>query len=318
MNNKSCCNPRAGESTAPATGADETTVTVQAAGKAPVGSRLTFDVADIPGGIATVGTSRPLIPIDEESPCRTQEVQPFKIMTTTVTNEMFAAFVADTGFITEAEKLGWSFVFYQHLPDSLKETQAVANSQWWRKVEGANWRLINGPGSESAFLNDYPVVQVSWNDAKAFAEWAGGRLPTEAEWEHAARGGLGDVMFPWGNREPDDTDFQPCNIWQGKFPVTNTCADGYNATAPAKSYDSNGYGLYNMCGNVWEWSSGRIKITGGSKESRQHAKHYKGCKLLKGGSYLCHKSYCFRYRIAARSGTTPDSTTSHQGFRLVF
>ncbi len=307
MNNKSCCNPRGGHSAVPAT--------AQITAKNAV---ITFDVADIPGGVATVGTNRPLIPIDEESPYRTQEIQPFQMMTTTVTNEMFAAFVADTGFITEAERLGWSFVFYKHLAESSQPTQAVVGSQWWRKVEGANWRLINGPGSEADYLPDHPVVQVSWNDAMAFADWAGGRLPTEAEWEHAARGGLGDVMFPWGNREPDDSDYQPCNIWQGEFPKSNACADGYDATAPARSFDCNNYGLYNMCGNVWEWSSGRIKITGRSKESRQYAKHYKGCKLLKGGSYLCHKSYCFRYRIAARSGTTPDSTTTHQGFRLVF
>ncbi len=265
-----------------------------------------------------LGTDRPFIPLDEESPCRTRETSPFRMMQTAVTNEMFSIFVKETAYQTEAERLGWSFVFYQQLPDEFKETQAVLNTQWWRKVHGASWSQPVGPDATVELHDNHPVVHVSWNDAQAFARWAGGRLPTEAEWEHAARGGLGDVAFPWGDQEPDDNDFQPCNIWQGEFPVRNSCADGYAATAPAKSFEPNGYGLYNMCGNVWEWTSGRLKISGRSPESKQYARHYKGTKLLKGGSFLCHKSYCLRYRIAARTGTTPDSSTTHQGFRLVF
>lgn len=277
-----------------------------------------FEVTEIPGGNAIVGTNRALIPIDEETPCRSKEVRPYQMMKTAVTNSMFAEFIKDTGYTTDAEKPGWSFVFTKQLPEDFMATQAAAATLWWRKVEGACWRLISGPEADNSFHPDHPVVHVSWNDANAFAKWAGGRLPTETEWEHAARGGLGDIMFPWGDKEPDDNKYQPCNIWQGDFPNLNACTDGYAATAPAKSFEPNGYGLYNMCGNVWEWTSGRIKIEGRSKESRLHAKHYKGCKLLKGGSFLCHKSYCFRYRIAARTGTTPDSTTTHQGFRLVF
>ena len=277
-----------------------------------------FELCDIPGGTALIGTDHGLIPIDEESPGRYREIESFRMMQTAVTNAMFKDFIEDTGYKTDAQRFGWSFVFYDLLANQHKAIQSVAGSQWWYKVEGACWNKVAGPETEQEPLEDHPVVHVSWNDAKAFADWAGGRLPSEAEWEHAARGGLGDVLFPWGNQEPDDYEFQPCNIWQGKFPDKNTCTDGYSATAPAKSFKPNNYGLYNMCGNVWEWTSGRFKLNGRSTESKQHAKHYKGTKILKGGSYLCHKSYCFRYRIAARTGSTRDSTTTHQGFRLVF
>lgn len=308
MQGKSCCVPRKASAT-PAS---------QPVPQAKRSGEQVFDLCDIPGGSALVGTNRTLIPLDEETPCRNVELKPFRIMQTAVTNSLFAKFIEDTGYKTEAERIGWSFVFYHQLPDDFPATEATVGTEWWRKVEGACWHKITGPEAPTVLHEDHPVVHVSWNDARAFSEWAGGRLPTEAEWEHAARGGLGDVMFPWGNTEPDDHKNLPCNIWQGNFPNENTCADGYAATAPAKSYEPNGYGLYNMSGNVWEWTSGRMKISGRSAESKQHAKHYKGTKLLKGGSYLCHKSYCFRYRIAARTGTTPDSSSTHQGFRVVF
>jgi len=282
------------------------------------GTKNQFDLSDIPGGTALVGTDHPFIELDEESPLRKQDIKPFRIMRTAVTNSMFKEFVDETGYKTEAERIGWSFVFHHQLPDSFKPTKAPVATQWWRNVEGACWHKLCGPDVELEMKLDHPVVHISWNDATAYAKWAGGRLPTEAEWEHAARGGLGDVAFPWGDKEPNDTDHQPCNIWQGQFPSANTCADGFAATAPAESFEPNGYGLYNMCGNTWEWSSGRLKLTGRTAESKQHAKHYKGTKLLKGGSFLCHKSYCFRYRIAARSGTTPDSSSTHQGFRVAF
>ena len=272
----------------------------------------------IPPGTALLGTDRPMISIDEEGPCRTKNIAAFRMMEAPVTNDQFSRFIDATGYVTDAERYGWSFVFHDQLPANFQATQALVDTQWWRKVDHADWRRLCGPDVEHALEPDHPVVHVSWNDANAFARWAGGRLPSETEWEHAARGGLGDVMFPWGDREPDDTSFHPCNIWQGKFPVQNLQKDGFAATAPAKSFEPNGYGLYNMCGNVWEWTSGRLKITGKTQASRAQAKHYKGSKLLKGGSFLCHKSYCFRYRIAARTGTTPDSTTTHQGFRLVF
>lgn len=309
MDTKGCCAPVAGRS-GPDTGPEICTV--------EPGPGLAVPVCAIPGGMALVGTDRQVFPVDEEGPRRRKRLKPFRMMETAVTNAMFAVFVDDTGFVTEAERFGWSFVFHSNVSEAIQATQGVAGHEWWRRVDGAFWRLLNGPGSEPDWHPDHPVVHISWNDARAFARWAGGRLPTEAEWEHAARGGLGDVLFPWGNKEPDDTDFQPCNIWQGQFPNTNTGADGYIATAPAKSFQPNGYGLYNMCGNVWEWSADPLKLRSLSRRKREMGNKAAGAKLLKGGSFLCHKSYCFRYRIAARTGTSPDSATSHQGFRLVF
>ncbi len=292
-----------------------------AATEAPVvhsGSRAVDDTADIPGGMARVGTDRPILDLDDESPVRKVRVKPFRMDRTTVTNARFKAFVDDTGYVTEAERIGDSFVFAGNLPDDAPPSRAVAAAPWWREIKGANWRLINGPGSEAAWRPDHPVVHVSWNDANAFATWASGRLPTEAEWEHAARGGLGDARFPWGDSEPNDTDHFPCNIWQGDFPRANRGLDGYIATAPARSFAPNGYGLFNLVGNVWEWTSQAFKVRASNKAARSEHAGKAGYKLLKGGSFLCHASYCYRYRIAARTGNSPDSTTTHQGFRLVY
>ena len=306
MQGQSCCTPAAAREALP----DQA---VQ--GSAP---KVALDSLPIPGGMALLGTDSPELPVDEEAPLRRKKIRPFRIMPTVVTNAQFAAFVEATGYKTEAERFGWSFVFFHNVSDETPATLGVQGVEWWRRVDGAFWACPNGPGSQADCLPDHPVVQVSWNDARAFARWAGGRLPTEAEWEHAARGGLGDVPFPWGTEAPDDSTHLPCNIWQGQFPQHNTCADGWRATAPAQSFAPNGYGLYNMCGNVWEWTSEPYRIRGLSRASRAHAANTKGYKLLKGGSFLCHRSYCFRYRIPARSGTTPDTGTSHQGFRLVF
>ncbi len=292
-------------------------------GKAPAvikGTRQVPDTAvSIPGGRSLCGTARPEIPDDGEDPLRKTTVKPFLMGGTTVTNAEFAAFVTATGFVTEAERLEWSFVFWAHVSERIAETEAVAALQWWRKVEGANWRDITGPGTQSeVWLPDHPAVHISWNDAQAYAAWVGGRLPTEAEWEQAARGGLGDVRFPWGDEEPDEDSHLPCNIWQGNFPQANTCADGYASTAPARSFAPNGYGLYNMVGNVWEWTSEPFKVKSLKKHVKQRLAGMRGYKLSKGGSFLCHASYCYRYRIAARSGNSPDSTTTHQGFRVVW
>lgn len=288
-------------------------------GASPTGKALAEAAVHIPGGAGLIGTDTPMLPIDGESPLRRKKVAPFRMGATTVTNADFAKFIAETGHVTEAERFGWSFVFWSQVPQSVGATQAVAEVQWWRRVDGANWRDINGPGTEAtAWHPDHPVVQISWNDARAFASWAGGRLPTEAEWEHAARGGLGDVRFPWGDADPDDTTFQPCNIWQGQFPDVNTARDGYVTTAPAQSFEPNGYGLYSLVGNVWEWTADPYKVSSLKREARAHMAARKGYKLAKGGSFLCHKSYCYRYRIAARSGNSPDSTTTHQGFRMVW
>ena len=272
----------------------------------------------IPGGRAFVGTDRRELADDGEGPARRVRVNPFLIGATTVTNAEFAAFADATGHVSEAERWGWSFVFWADVPDSVGATEGVVGSEWWRRVDGANWREIHGPGTADAWHPDHPAVHMSWHDAAAYAAWAGGRLPTEAEWEHAARGGLGDVRFPWGDEEPDDEGFLPCNIWQGRFPQHNTARDGHASTAPAASFAPNAYGLYNMVGNVWEWTADDFRIRSLKRQVKERLKSMQGFKLAKGGSFLCHRSYCYRYRIAARSGISPDSTAAHQGFRVAW
>ena len=304
---KSCCTPARTGDAAP--------------GQAPalVAGKPERDAVEIPGGPGLIGTKAPYLPVDCEGPLRKTRIKSFLMERGTVTNAQFARFIDETGYETEAQRFGWSFVFATHVPASVGATEGVLETQWWRRVDGAYWRAPNGPGTETCALPDHPVTQVSWSDARAYADWAGGRLPTEAEWEHAARGGLGDVIFPWGDEEPTDEGPQfRCNIWQGRFPQANTRADGFDATAPAISFEPNVYGLYNMVGNVWEWTSEPYRLRSMKREIREREKSFKGYKLLKGGSFLCHASYCFRYRIAARSGNSPDSTTTHQGFRVVY
>lgn len=308
MTDKGCCTPaRDGHAAEPAKER-----------LADAARRVAAGAVDIPGGSSLLGTNDPQLALDGEQPLRKARVKPFLIGQTTVTNADFAAFIDATGYLTEAERFGWSYVFWAQVPKSYGPTEGVVDVEWWRKVDGATWRAPNGPGTESDCLPDHPVVQVSWNDARAYCAWVGGRLPTEAEWEHAARGGLGDVRFPWGTAEPNDTDHTPCNIWQGSFPRHNTAKDGFLTTAPAKWYAPNGYGLYNLVGNVWEWTADAYRIKSLKKDVKEKLKGTKGHKLLKGGSFLCHASYCYRYRIAARSSSTPDSTTTHQGFRVVW
>jgi formylglycine-generating enzyme required for sulfatase activity len=246
-------------------------------------------------------------------------VKPFAIERCAVTVDRFAAFVADTGHVSDAEHFGWSYVFHLFL-DSTDGCPPLPGAEWWRAVKGATWQAPEGPGSDVANRGDHPVTHVSYRDATAFADWAGGRLPTEPEWEHAAQGGRTGARYPWGDKEPDDTDHHPCNIWQGRFPQENTGADGHVGTAPAESFAPNGYGLFNMVGNTWEWTSDRFRIRSLRKDAR-HQANTLGKEVryvVKGGSYLCHRSYCYRYRIAARSSNTPDSTTGHTGFRLAY
>lgn len=290
-----------------------------APGTYPRGARRTDGAVPIKGGRAFVGCARHEIPDDGESPIRRSQVGDFLMGACAVTNREFEAFVEATGYVTEAETFGWSFVFWSDVSASVGATQGVAGVEWWRRVDGANWRDINGPGTRAdCWCPDHPVVQVSWHDAMAYSAWVGGRLPTEAEWEHAARGGQGDVRFPWGDAEPDDDSFMPCNIWQGQFPDVNSAADGFATTAPVDAFEPNGFGLYNMAGNVWEWTAEPFRIRSLKKSVKRRLDGMKGYRLLKGGSFLCHRSYCYRYRIAARSGNSPDSTTTHQGFRVVW
>lgn len=312
---KSCCTP----SRQTGTGAEivRPDVTKATLSQTGVESDIT-DIANIPGGTALLGTDQPYFPFDGEGPLRKKKVKAFRMDTTSVTNARFKSFIADTGYVTDAQRLGDSLVFQGLLPKGTPPSHAVADAPWWRMIPNANWCNIFGPNSEDQLQDDHPVVHISWNDATAFAVWAGGRLPTEIEWEHAARGGLGDVQFPWGQDEPNDTDFQPCNIWQGAFPQNDLGLDGYIGTAPSRSFTPNGYGLYNMIGNVWELTSDVFKVRSLKKEVIAAHAGKAGFKLSKGGSFLCHRSYCYRYRISARNSTSADTSTSHLGFRLVY
>jgi sulfatase modifying factor 1 len=277
-------------------------------------------IVRLPGGRFRVGTDKSPLPQDGESPARQVNIKPFAIDPCAVTNEWFCEFVAATGYRTDAERFGWSLVFGPFVPGGTRTMASRDGPSWWRRIEGACWRKPEGPQSTLAGRLDHPIVHVSWNDAAAFAAWAGGRLPTEAEWEYAAAGGLTKARFPWGNQEPDDTDFQPCNIWQGEFPTHNSCADGHLGTAPADAFAPNRYGLFNMVGNTWEWCADAFRVRSIARAAKQRNERARvaGERLLKGGSYICHRSYCYRYRIAARSGVTADTSTGHVGFRLVF
>lgn len=276
-------------------------------------------IAWFPAALATVGTDRPVIAADGEGPARRVRLKGFGLDRCAVTNARFADFVAETGHVTDAERFGWSFVFQLFVAEGTLAASPVG-LPWWKRVEGAFWRQPEGSGTTFAGREDHPVVHVSWNDAAAFAAWAGGRLPSETEWEHAARGGLSDdARFPWGDTEPDDETIH-CNIWQGRFPDHNTLADGFAGTAPVATFPANGAGLHNMCGNVWEWCQDPFRVRSISKEAnaRNRQSQAAGERLMKGGSYLCHASYCFRYRIAARTGHSADTSTGHVGFRVAY
>ncbi|WP_256217330.1 formylglycine-generating enzyme family protein [Paenibacillus sp. OV219] len=259
-------------------------------------------------------------PGDGERPVRRVVIDPFYIDPCAVSNAEFKAFADATGYATEAEVFGSSFVFHLLVPREVvdKVRQAVQHTPWWWNVEGASWRDPEGPGTGIEDRMDHPVTHISWNDAMAYCKWSGKRLPTEAEWEYAARGGLVQKRYPWGDLLKPDGEHR-CNIWQGKFPDKNNASDGYVGTAPIRAFAPNGYGLYNMSGNVWEWCSDWFSASfhvNGPRENPQ-GPPAGDVRVLRGGSYLCHKSYCNRYRVAARSRNTPDSSTGNIGFRCV-
>ena len=273
----------------------------------------------LPGGEFLMGSDAPGFPEDGEGPVRRVRLHPFLIDAHATSNARFAAFVAATNYRTDAERFGWSFVFYGFLPTGFGPTRAVADAPWWRQVAGAGWQHPEGPGSSLAGREDHPVVHVSWNDAAAFAAWAGKRLPSEAEWEYAARGGLVGQLYPWGNRLLEGKRHR-CNLWQGTFPSHNSAKDGHLGTAPVNAFAPNGYGLHNTTGNTWEWCadwfSPDFHARPDSPRENPQGPLSGVSRTLKGGSYLCHASYCNRYRVAARSHNTPESSTGHMGFRL--
>ena len=301
----------------------------------------------IPGGDFQMGAAdkegRP-----DEYPQHTVHVDGFYMDATEVTNAQFAEFVKATGYVTTAERTpDWEELKKQLPPGTPKPADSLLVaaslvftppakpialndvSQWWLWVKGADWKHPEGPGSSIKGKEHYPVVQVSWDDAMAYAKWAGKRLPTEAEWEWAARAGLANQPYTWGNESVEKG--QPkANIWQGHFPDRNTVADGFARVAPVRSFAANAYGLYDVAGNVWEWCSDwyrsdyyaqvgakKLMNPAGPAASYDPDEPTVPKRVVRGGSFLCHASYCASYRVSARMKTSPDTGLEHTGFRCV-
>ena len=301
----------------------------------------------VPGGEFTMGTDADLGWPDER-PAHRARVDGFRMDATEVTNAQFRAFVEATGYVTTAERPPDVAEIMKQVPPgtppppkeklvpgSLVFTPTAGAvklddfAQWWRWTPGACWKHPEGPESDLDGKDDHPVVHVSWDDAAAYARWAGKRLPTEAEWEFAARGGFDGQPYSWGNEKPTDTNIR-ANLWQGEFPHKNTAADGFARTAPVKSFAPNGHGLYDMAGNVWEWCAdwyqrdlyrhraGRLTANPtGPERTLDPSRPFMPQRVQKGGSFLCNDSYCTRYRPSARHGCSPDTGMSHVGFRCV-
>jgi len=304
----------------------------------------------IPGGIYDMGASDgDRMALLHEKPKHTVKVDGFYMDETEVTNAQFSKFIEATNYITTAERpVDWDLIKQQlppgtpkpHdsllLPGSLlfkKTKESVPNlydfSQWWRWTTGANWKQPEGKGSTIDGKDNHPVVHVSYEDAMAYCNWAGRRLPTEAEWEFAARGGKQDKIYFWGDLTDKLSSY--VNSWEGEFPVDNTQADGFEKSAPVKTYPPNGYGLYEISGNVWEWTSDwyssqyyqyckENSITNnpkGPKEAFNPNNPYVDERVIRGGSFLCNASYCASYRVSSRMATDPNTSLEHLGFRTV-
>lgn len=254
---------------------------------------------------------------DGETPVHAVELEAFSVDVTSVTVADFARFVDATGYATEAEVFGFSAVFHLALAADPRDVLGrPPQTPWWLGVRGADWRHPGGPLSDVEGRGDHPVTHVSWNDAVAYCAWAGRSLPSEAQWECASRGGADGLRYPWGDELGEGW---ACNIWQGDFPTRNTEEDGFLTTAPVRTYAPNAYGLWQTVGNVWEWCADR---SGAGYYARSPRRDPRGPedgaeRVMRGGSYLCHDSYCNRYRNAARSANTPDSSMGNAGFRTV-
>ena len=288
-----------------------------AIGQAPGGTAP--PLVPLSGGTFTMGNDRAdAMPGDGEGPPRRVTLRPFSIAATCVTNRDFAAFVRATRYITEAERVGASFVFFLQLPDAARAAaaQAVPGLPWWVSVTDACWQRPEGPRSHVHDRPDHPVVHVSWHDAAAYCAWAGVRLPSEAEWEFAGRGGREGARFPWGDELWSDGEPR-CNVWRGEFP--HRPATGWSpGPVAARSGDPNGFGLYNVCGNVWEWCADwyASDYHARTRDTDPVMDEPTGRRSLRGGSFLCHDSYCNRYRVAARGSNTPETSASNIGFRV--
>jgi formylglycine-generating enzyme required for sulfatase activity len=301
----------------------------------------------IPGGEFTMGSDAAETKM-QEKPAHRVLVDGFWMDETDVTNEQFAKFVKATGYVTTAEKKPSLEEIMKQVPPGTppppkemlvpgsvvftppdKPVSLDNPGGWWKWTPGANWRHPEGPGSSLKGREDHPVVHVSWHDAVAYARWAGKRLPTEAEWEYAARGGLNGKTYVWGN-EKFSEDKPQCNIWQGHFPDQNTAKDGYIRTSPVKAFKPNGYGLYDMAGNVWQWCADwylpetylrrageKVVVNPTGPDHSFDPRQRPPERVHRGGSFLCCDGYCFNYRPSARMGCTPDTGLSHVGFRCV-
>lgn len=301
----------------------------------------------IPAGEYVMGNSDPKDNANER-PTRTIKLSGFFMDVTEVTNAQFKAFVDATGYVTTAEKKpDWEDLKKQLPPGTAKPddsklvagslvftppTKAVPTNDitlWWTWTPGACWRHPEGPGSDLKDRENHPVVHVSWYDAEAYAKWAGKRLPSEAEWEYASRAGATGKRYTWGDEPLTDEVGNRANIWQGTFPHLNIKTDGWVRTSPVKTYPANAYGLYDTAGNVWEWCSDWYRADEysrtmnakqnppGPSDSWDPNEPYTPKRVVRGGSFLCHKNYCESYRNAARRGTSPDTGMSHTGFRCV-
>ena len=317
------------------------TPTSQSSGVTEIPDGMVF----IPAGQFNMGGKSDQAYIDE-FPRRSVDIESFYMDETEVTNAQFQVFVEATDYVTVAERdIDWEEMKKQlpkdtpRPPDSIlaagslvfKSTKGPVDlndySQWWEWKIGADWRHPEGPGSNIQQRMNHPVVHIAWEDAVAYAQWAGKRLPSEAEWEWASMGGLDDVKYPWGN-ESIEKATDKANFWQGKFPFQNYVLDGFEITAPVKSFPVNGYGLYDMAGNVWEWCQDRYDISAYKGKTavsnpinnsvyNDPREPYATKHVIRGGSFLCNDSYCSGYRVARRMSSSKDSGFNHTGFRCV-